>query len=311
MGERVGASDDEGIEGQARVERRTAERLVHGRNRSPRGTQIGAIGLDLAQLARSRRHLDRLALRRQGADHGRAHRELDARETGLLGLPAGQHALGIMGLDPALEEARGDGQLDGISLAAVELHAREPARVDVVTDFGAKAILHPRPALLIHARHPCVSLAWSAQTEGVERGLKRDTSGRPLGPTRGDRTQERRRWEEWPQPRGRGVGRGSRRRIAEAGELSARGRCRPARSNHQISQQAVGAPPDRASRGCVDPPCCHETPLSIAAALGEGYARVQTLRSIFGLLRVVDAYNLNATKLRLKSTYATSGLNRS
>src|SRR5262249_59678137 len=34
-----------------------------------------------------------------------------------------------------------------------EFHAGEPTRVHVVTDFGAKAVLHARPAVQIHARH--------------------------------------------------------------------------------------------------------------------------------------------------------------
>src|SRR6516164_2208168 len=50
--------------------------------------------------------------------------------------------LGIMGLDPALEKARGHGQLDGVALAAIEFHAGEPTCVNVVTDFGTKAVLH-------------------------------------------------------------------------------------------------------------------------------------------------------------------------
>src|SRR5262249_16289956 len=60
---------------------------------------------------------------------------------------------GIMGLDPAFEKARRYRQLDGVALAAVEFHAGEPTRVHVVADFGAKAILHARPAVQIHARH--------------------------------------------------------------------------------------------------------------------------------------------------------------
>ena len=153
MREGVGASDDEGLESEARIERRTAKRLVHGRDWSHAVAQIAAVRFDLAHFAVRRGGFHRLHSRRQGADHGGAHGELDARKIRLLGLPARQHPFGIMGLDPALEKARGYGQLDGVAFAAVEFHAGEPTRVHVVADFGAKAVLHARPAVQIHARH--------------------------------------------------------------------------------------------------------------------------------------------------------------
>ena len=131
---------------------------MHGRDRSHGVAQVAAaLGFDLAQLALRQGDLHRLNLRRQGADHCGADRELDPQKVRLLGLPAGQHPVGIVRLDPALEKARGHGQLDRIPVAAIELHAAEPTRVNVVTDFGAKTILHARPAVQIHARH-CVSL---------------------------------------------------------------------------------------------------------------------------------------------------------
>jgi hypothetical protein len=172
--QRVGASDHEGLEGQARVERRAAERLVHGRDRSCRAAQVDAVDLALARIARTWGHLCRLELRCQRADHRRAHGELDAGKAGLLRLPAGQHPLGIVGLDPALEKARRHRQLDGLAVAAVEFQAREPTRIDIVAHLGAKPILHPRPAILVvHVRHvACLLLErW------VEHG-KRDTSRR-------------------------------------------------------------------------------------------------------------------------------------
>src|SRR4029079_14275152 len=58
-----------------------------------------------------------------------------------------------MGLDPTLEKAGRYGQLHRIPFAAVELHASEPTRVNIVADFGAETISYPRPAVLIHARH--------------------------------------------------------------------------------------------------------------------------------------------------------------
>src|SRR5262249_20744558 len=119
--------------------------------------RLAAVALELAGLALRDDGFRRLDLGRQWPDHRRAHGQLDAREGGLLGLPAREHALGIMRLDPALEEARGHRQLDGVGLAAVELHAREPARIDVIADLGAKTVLHAAPSILIHA-HCCWSL---------------------------------------------------------------------------------------------------------------------------------------------------------
>src|SRR5262249_41543235 len=99
------------------------------------------------------RDLRRLRLRGQSAQYRRAYREFDAREAALLSLPAGQDPLGIMRLNPALEEAGRHRQLHGITLAAVKLHAREPAGVDIVADFGPQTLPNTCPALLIHCRH--------------------------------------------------------------------------------------------------------------------------------------------------------------
>ena len=157
MGQRVGAPDHECLEGEARIEGRTAEGIVRRRDRAHRMAAVAAVELDLAHLALRRGTFRLFDFRRQGADHRRAHGELDARKGRLLGLPAGQHPLGVVRLDPALEEARGHRELDGIAFAAVEFHAGEPACVNIVADFGAKAILHAGPSVQIHARH-CVSL---------------------------------------------------------------------------------------------------------------------------------------------------------
>src|SRR5262249_25849417 len=146
-----------------------------------RMAQVDAIELDLAAFALRPRSLRVLDFWCQRADHRGANRELDPRKVRLFGLPAGQHPLRIVGLDPALEKTRGHGQLDGLSFAAVELHAREPARVDVVADLGAKTILHARPAVQIHARH---FLSRPDGTNRWERGrnaaLRRETCERKL-----------------------------------------------------------------------------------------------------------------------------------
>ena len=202
VSEGVRASDDEGLEGQTRIERGTAESVMHGRDRPDRAAHVAAVDLGLAGVARTYRHLQRLELRRQGADHRGAHREFDAREVRLLGLPAGQHPLGVMGLDPALEKAGWYGQLHRIPFAAVELHASEPARVNIVTDFGAETISHPRPAVLIHARH-FVCLFLIGINGWVQRGRNAITSGTPLGRTRSD-TNASDTKEEGPRLFGRG-----------------------------------------------------------------------------------------------------------
>jgi len=48
-----------------------------------------------------------------------------------------------MRLNPALEEARRHRELDGLAVEPVEVHAGEPARIDVVADFRLEAFLHP------------------------------------------------------------------------------------------------------------------------------------------------------------------------
>src|SRR4029077_1585949 len=141
--------------------------------------QVAAVDLALARLARMGGRLGRLELRRQRADHRGTDRELDARKPRLLGLPARQHPLGVVGLDPALEKARGHRQLDGIPFAAVEFHAREPTRIDVVAHFGPKAVLHTRPAVLVHARH-IACLFFSIGTNDGGTRWRRDTWRRAL-----------------------------------------------------------------------------------------------------------------------------------
>src|ERR1700741_2825508 len=71
--ERVGTSDHEGLEAQARVERRAAERLVYGRDRSRYPAQVGAVDPAFARVARAWGSLRRLELRCQRANYRRAH----------------------------------------------------------------------------------------------------------------------------------------------------------------------------------------------------------------------------------------------
>src|SRR5262245_65188008 len=98
MGQRIAAPDHESFEREARIERRTAQRLVHGRDRSNRMAQVDAIELDLAALAWRPRSLRLLDFWCQRADHRGANRELDPRKVRLFGLPARQTLLRIVGL---------------------------------------------------------------------------------------------------------------------------------------------------------------------------------------------------------------------
>src|SRR5262249_57809676 len=101
MGERIAASDHEGIEGEAGIERRAAERIVHCGNRPGYGdAQIAAVKPDLAPVALER-YLVRLVFGCRPARHDRgAHGKLDAATARVLCLPAGEHLLGIVRLDP-------------------------------------------------------------------------------------------------------------------------------------------------------------------------------------------------------------------
>src|SRR4051794_8808541 len=94
-----------------------------------------------------------------------------------------------MGLDPTLEKAGRYGQLHRIPFAAVELHASEPARVNIVADFGAETISHPRPAVLIHARHFVCLLFLIGINGWVQRGRNAILPGRHTGGHEATRTQ--------------------------------------------------------------------------------------------------------------------------
>jgi hypothetical protein len=79
--------------------------------------------------------------------------DVDLLDIGVLALPAGQHAIGVVRLDPALEEARRHREVRRVDLDPFEIHAGKPALENILADFGAKLFLHSQPALLIRARH--------------------------------------------------------------------------------------------------------------------------------------------------------------
>ncbi len=151
--QRVGAADHETCECQARIERRAAQRIMAGGHRRGRGgaqfgrgTAIGALGTAL--IGRRRGFLDR-----GRAAHRRAHGEIDPMHFRHFGLPAGQNAIGVMRLDPALEEPGRNRQMDAFVLHALQVHARKPARIDVFADARAQPTFYPRPAILFDICH--------------------------------------------------------------------------------------------------------------------------------------------------------------
>jgi hypothetical protein len=141
VGQRVGAADDETSEGQARIERRAAERVMVGGHRRDRGcAQLGrgtAIGPLGAALIERRENF----FCRRRATH-RAHGEVDPVYFRHLGLPAGENPLGVMRLDPALEKPRRNREVDAFLLHAFQIHACKPACVDVFSHARAQPTLH-------------------------------------------------------------------------------------------------------------------------------------------------------------------------
>jgi hypothetical protein len=58
-----------------------------------------------------------------------------------------------MRLDPTFEEAGRHRQAHPAFFDRLQVHARKPARIDVVADLYAQALLDPNPALLIRVGH--------------------------------------------------------------------------------------------------------------------------------------------------------------
>jgi len=153
MSQRVGATDDEAREGQARIERGTAERVMaggngRGGNRAQFQHRARIVPLGTARLDRRS-----CLLCRHRTTHRRSHGEVDAVHFRHFGLPGRQHALGVMGLDPALQKARWHRQMHAFILHGLEIHAREPAGIDVFPDARPQPALHPRPAILFCVCH--------------------------------------------------------------------------------------------------------------------------------------------------------------
>jgi hypothetical protein len=86
-------------------------------------------------------------------DRRRSHRQVDSRDAGAFGLPAGQQALGIVGLNPALQKQSRNRNTRGIGLDALKLHAGKPAAVDGFSYLGAQAPFDARPAFIGNLGH--------------------------------------------------------------------------------------------------------------------------------------------------------------
>ena len=81
MRQRVRAADDEGLEREARIERRTAERLVHRHERHA-GARVAAVARYLARFARRHRRFGTLGFDRKRTDRGRADAQFQAGDVG-------------------------------------------------------------------------------------------------------------------------------------------------------------------------------------------------------------------------------------
>ncbi len=165
MSKRVGTADHEQVEAEARIERRAPERLLLGCGRHHEVAVIRGLHRILA-VARRFTAL-RFRLGAIVAQHRGANADLDPAHQRLLRSPAGQHPLGVMRLNPALQEPCRDREPDHVVVEAIEIHAREPAGEDVVAHLGPQPLLDPRPSLQIRARH----------LGGLSRGLRRGRQG--------------------------------------------------------------------------------------------------------------------------------------
>jgi hypothetical protein len=95
-----------------------------------------------------------------------------------------------------------------------------------------------------------------------------------------------------------------------AGKGLAPGWRRTASGDDEIKQGSVPLAPDGANSGPVDPPCCHATPLSIAAVLLIARAMLRFFEVFQGSPRAADNYKSGATKLMPTSMHAKPARHR-
>ncbi len=136
----IGSADDEAVEGVARIERRaleavhmrTAERRGRGLHAGHRTPRLGHRHVDIVLRAGLHRHVRRRR-RPRGRKARLAEVEIDALGPLELGSTALEEVVGVMRLDPALEELHGHGSAHDAAIERLEFHRIEPAGIDVFT----------------------------------------------------------------------------------------------------------------------------------------------------------------------------------
>ena len=127
---------------------------MHARIADGHGT-AGAVAIEPAAIIAGTAHRNfELRLGHHGVfEHSGAHRQFDATDLVVLGLPAGQHAFGVMVLNPAFEETGRHREAHSAFFDRFQIHPGKPARIDIVADFGAQPAANSCPAALIFVRH--------------------------------------------------------------------------------------------------------------------------------------------------------------
>ena len=152
MRERVRAANHEGVEGEPRVERRSAQRLMCSLRGLLHGAQI-AIAYVTLEVTGNFGRLGRLHLDGRIAQHRRTMHHIDAPDCRQFRLPAGEQLVGVMRLHPAFKEARRHREPHGVVVDCIMAHGAKPALEDFFADRGAQARLHAQPSLLIRMAH--------------------------------------------------------------------------------------------------------------------------------------------------------------
>ncbi len=169
-GDTVGRPLDEGVEGVAQVERRTQHVVPRIRFQRRRVAQRGAVRARRRQRAGAERGLSgprRLPRQRlvdlghaASPPGGAAHDDFDLEDVGLLGLPKLVDQIEIVSVDPRPQECRRD-RKPGHPLGQLgELHAAEPAGIDLAAEPGLELRLDAfeRPVLAPRHRRHALSL---------------------------------------------------------------------------------------------------------------------------------------------------------
>src|ERR1700752_5223134 len=86
--------------------------------------------------------LARLYLDGRIPQHRRAVHQIDATDRGQLGFPAGEQLVGVVGLHPALEKARGQRKPYDVALDGVMLERAEPTVEIILSNDGAQPRLN-------------------------------------------------------------------------------------------------------------------------------------------------------------------------